>query len=334
MNGDNDGTETRTPRPGRQQSGDNGVDARGLQSGSGGRDGSRRGKRVADLDWDSPIGGERTLARVSTDAVKASEPVEKRIEVTNVRQTPDDALAKADADDALYYLSKRNHVPSQWQDYAKRVPEKVTEQSDTIVERLDATYRNQIWPDDLSKAPRTWDGDEDVTGTVKDWVDDVMERMDPLHDQYSGVPALASLTVQKVIRKSLTQPQGWSVKSVANNLQTEFDWMGQDQADRIARQEVAAVLNTAKSVMLRAAEPTDETWLFRWEGPDDVHTSKICEAVKEEVESRGGAVPFDVLEDILYEKAREFDGDGGTPHRVEELVPHYGCRRTIVRVDG
>lgn len=327
--GDKNGRKT-TRR--RQRERDNGVDGAGLRREVSRGNGRSGGKRVADATFDSPIEGERLLSRVSTDALTPSETDEKRIEVVNVRQTPDDKLAKSDGSDGLYYLSKQNRVPSRWQTFADRVSDPVLEQSDDVVDRLTRAYKSQVWPDDLSKAPRTWDEDDAVEGTLKDWVDTVIERMDPLHDQYSGVPALASLTVQKVIRRSLTQPQGWSVNSVAKNLRDEFDWMDQKQSESIARQEVAAVLNTAKSVMLRAAEKEDEQYLYDWVGPDDAHTSKICEDIKKELERRGGEVPLAVLEDVLYDVAKEYDGKGGTPHRVEELIPHFGCRHTLERV--
>lgn len=285
--------------------------------------------KPADRDWNSPIGAEKTLARVSTDAIERRETVEKRIRVSNVRQVPDNKLAKSDDEHGLYYVRKVNHVPDKWKRFADRTPQVLKENGYDVVETLEQTFREQIWPDDLSKAPRTWDGDDDVTGELREWIPEVIKEMDPLHGDYSGVPTLAAMNVQREIEDSLTQPQGWSIRSVANRLTEEFDWMGDGQAKNIARMEVSAVLNTAKSVMYRAAEPVEDTWTFDWVGPDDEHTTDICREVKEELERRGGEVPYEVLEDILREKAQKYEDRGGTPHRVGELIPHFGCRRTV-----
>ena len=328
-------THGRKTRPRRDERGDRGVDGAGLRGGAGGGDGASRSrgrrKRVEDLDWTSPIGGTRILSRVSTEAVEDAESVVERIGVSNVRQVPEDTLAKSDGPDSLYYERERNAVPDSWKQLADRVPKSLTENHDVVESKLTETYKRQIWPDDLTKAPRTWDGDDDVDKTLKEWVAEVVKEKDPINDQYSGVPALASMKIKQVIERSLTQPQGWSIGSVAKNVQDEFDWMGKRQAQSIARQEVAAVLNTSKYVMNKAAEPVDETWLYRWIGPDDGDTTEICRAIKAEVEKRGGSVPFEVLQDILRQKAREYDEKGGLPARVEELVPHFGCRHTIER---
>jgi hypothetical protein len=222
-----------------------------------------------------------------------------------------------------------DYTPDQWLALSQRVAGSDTIEAKEAADRLHETFKNQVWPSDLSKAPRTWDGSETVESQLKEWVPTVIKELDPMHGEYDGVPALAALNVQKEIEDSLTQPQGWSINSVAKRLQTEFDWMSTNQAERIARMEVAAVLNTSKSVMLRAAEPSDQLWKYVWDGPEDSSTSKICEEIKEEVTARGGEVPLGVMEDILYEKARKYDDKGGTPHRVEELLPHFGCRHTI-----
>jgi len=144
---------------------------------------------------------------------------------------------------------------------------------------------------------------------------------DPMWDEYDGVPMAAGMTVKQEIRDSLTQPQGWSLDSIVDRLDDEFPNLEEFNKRRIARQEVAGVLNGAKITAL-LAQPSDPK--VKWVGPDDADTTELCEEVKSEV---GDGVPVSELIELLEEKANNFEG--GTPRRAEDGLPHYLCRHTV-----
>lgn len=189
-----------------------------------------------------------------------------------------------------------------------------------VVERIDEAFREQVWPDEIQKSP-SWQDDSDVDEETQEWVEAVLDMKDPMWDEYDGVPMAAGMTVKQEIRDSITQPQGWSLDSIVDRLDDEFPNLEEFNKRRIARQEVAGVLNGAKITAL-LAQPSDPK--VKWVGPDDADTTDLCEEVKSEVE---GGVPVSELVELLEEKADNFEG--GTPRRAEEGLPHYLCRHTV-----
>jgi len=198
-------------------------------------------------------------------------------------------------------------------------------------EILTEAHKTQVWPDDLTKAPTMWSSDDEVPDFVERWISDVIENVDPMwQGSFKDVPVTEENKVHETVKDSLTQSQGWSTASIANNLQQKFDWMTQDRAEIIARQEVAAVLNKAREVAYRARPDADQM-VFDWVGPDDGDTTDICHDIKSRIAAKGGATTLDQLKDILKEVAEKYDY--GTPKRVEQLLPHFQCRHTIMQRD-
>lgn len=216
---------------------------------------------------------------------------------------------------------------SLWPDYVHRAHkvESMAEDIPSDCDRcLEQAIEEQIWPEGVNKAP-SWQDDDDVTTQTQEWVDAVFELRDPLYGDYSDIPQAAGLSVKRIIKDSLVQEQGWSLDSVITNLSDEFEWLSEGQAKTIARQEIAAVLNHAELLSLKA-RPDEPT--VRWVGPEDRDTTELCSEVKDEV---GDGVPVSELEAILAEKAREYDY--GTPERVDQLVPHFLCRHKVSLVE-
>lgn len=257
------------------------------------------------------------------------QPAKKYVDATDeyVREEVIDTLESLDAEyeevegneksKSLYphYVNRELEVRRRAQDVDPDQEEKIRE-----------AFREQIWPDDINKAP-SWQSDDDVTEQTQRWVEAIFDMRDPLFDQYDDIPQAAALTIKETIKKSLTQPQGWSLDSVVNNLLDEFDHMEKYQAARIARQEIAATLNEAQRVSLEArasAEEGGDEPDVRWNGPQDSDTTELCEEVKEMTKD---GVPLSELEDILAEKAEEYEY--GTPHRVKQMVPHWQCRHSL-----
>lgn len=231
---------------------------------------------------------------------------------------------------------------------------KTGEHFELVDDLLMEAFEKQIWCDDIQKAPNMWRRDDEVPQFVRSHVQDAIEEADVMWGDYDDIPQTASLKVHEIISDSLTQPQGWSIKSVTKNLLDEFPEMKSKTAETITRTEIAAILNKARELAYEAAvgigavggiggglrpegaEPGEVPEVgYYWSGPQDHATTKVCEETKEEIHDRGGYVSKDTLKDILYRKAKKYEGtrEGGTPARVSSFIPHYQCRHTFIRED-
>lgn len=79
---------------------------------------------------------------------------------------------------------------------------------------------------------------------------------------------------------------------------------------------------------LNEDSPLDMEYSWSTAGDNAVHP--ICEAISSEIDRRGGSVSLDELKSVLHNKAKEFEDEGGTPERVDHLVPHEKCRSVIL----
>lgn len=222
-------------------------------------------------------------------------------------------------------VSKSSIFSREWHQN-KRVREEAESIDNECSSCIVDCIKEQVWPEDLNKAP-SWESDDDVTQQTQQWMETVLDMRDPLWNDYADIPETAGMRVHQVIKDSLTQPQGWSLDSVVNQLADEFDFLPKHRVERIVRQEVAATLNEAEIVELQA-RPEEPT--VKWVGPDDQDTTVICQEIKSEI---GSGVPLSEALDVLSEKAAEYEDDGGTPDRAEQGVPHFLCRHTLSVVD-
>ena len=207
------------------------------------------------------------------------------------------------------------------------------EEYEAVDDALRRAHERVAWfdGDDLSKAPPAWDSDEDLPEYVVEAIREVIGE-GVLWDEFDDYSRQAARAIHNSLEDNLTQPQGWSVSSIVDDLREMYSGMAEEKALNIVQTELAAVFNSARE---RAYEkrPDSRDYVFYWGGPDDHRTTKICEEVKEEVEDRGGAVPMAQLRSILREKARKYQNtrEGGTPERVDSWVPHYRCRHSLIR---
>lgn len=223
-----------------------------------------------------------------------------------------------------------NLSPEAWRTIAERCPQEVRNNYPRVDDCIQQAIESQVWPDDLSKQEAVWADSSDVPQFIKSFVSFVLDETDVLHDSFDGIPQAAGRKIHDLFKEKLTQPQGWSLKSIQDDLEDEFPEMDERQAETITRMEVGAVLNESREVAYESRDD-DEEYVYDWTGPSDSRRTKICEEIEKEVENRGGAVPMDELKDILHEKARKYRDKGGTPRRVDNWMPHYGCRHTFTR---
>lgn len=251
------------------------------------------------------------------------------IPVNGITEHPGEKRVELDDDEfrerAMNLLEKAGYEP------AEKLQLSDTSNADVITSELFRAHREQIWIDDLSKAPTMWESDESVPKFVEQWVSETIELVDPVWDgQFDNVPITDRYKVKEIISDSLTQPQGWSTDSIAKRLEEEFFYLSEDQSQIIARQEVAAILNKARETAYKA-RPDSEEKEFDWIGPSDRKTTELCSEIKSKIDSSGGSVPLNELKSIIKEKAQEHEY--GTPERASEYVPHYQCRHTLIERD-
>lgn len=213
-----------------------------------------------------------------------------------------------------------------WSDH--RSLQKAADQFEKTDNILIDAWAKQVCAESIEKAPDMWQQSDNVPQFIRTFVQDAALTPGVMYGEFNDIPHMAALRVHEIIKDELTSPTGWSIESITLELADEFEWLGKDRAEIIARTEVSAVLNRARKM---AYDASGQDLQFFWSGPSDHRTTDICEEIKAEIDRRGGYVPVDELRDILRRKARKYKNDGGTPERVNEFVPHYQCRHTFVR---
>jgi len=184
---------------------------------------------------------------------------------------------------------------------------------------------------DISKAPGVWESSDQVP----DWVIEALEELIRAGNVvwqggYERLPPSAEARIQQILEDRLTQPQGFSLDSLLDDLKDAFPNQEDEYLLNILRNETSALLNTAREEAYELRDDADE-YLFSWDGPVDHRTTDTCLAIEDRIEDEGGAVPMDQLKQILYEEALAHSDDEGTPERVDDWVPHHNCRRTFTR---
>lgn len=204
------------------------------------------------------------------------------------------------------------------------------------IKYLDGAIQRSSWWDlkgqPLEKSPGIWRESDQVPEAVRDLIEEVIENTDWDWAEFETLMPSEAERLEEMLEEKLTQPQGWSLESLTEDIQSEFG-LSQDVARGVAADTSHNVLNESKMAAFEDMEGSDE-FEYDWIGPDDFRTTPVCEETKAEIEDRGGSVPREELTDILEEKAKKYEGTsagGGTPDRVEHWEPHYQCRHTPVR---
>jgi len=189
-------------------------------------------------------------------------------------------------------------------------------------------HRHIVWApaDDVEQqAEPFFDADEAVPEFVQNLIETVIDN-GALGESFETLSASARGRLANVLEENLTQPQGWSLRSLAEDLQDEFGLTGAE-AETIARSETASVMNQAREEGYRQQNDADEA-VFKWLGPSDERTTEACEFLKEQTrpDHGGDPVTLDELRDLVQEANRRF-----VDHEGREWLPHINCRHTYVR---
>lgn len=175
-----------------------------------------------------------------------------------------------------------------------------------------------MWADETTKAAPFWDDDESVPSFVKDTITGVLEGA--IFDSFESLPGFAADALTGLFRDNLLQPQGWSLRSISEDIEERFGIPG-DDAELIARTESASILNNAREEGYEEIGISDEP-VFEWIGPSDHRTTDACKWLKDQTE---GGVTMDRLIELEQEATRKF-----FPHLdFRRHLVHPQCRHTF-----
>jgi hypothetical protein len=230
--------------------------------------------------------------------------------------TDDDAPASAPA-----------AVPTQ----AATVGRKASAPTEAL-ELLERAHRHIVWcPPQATgqKAEPFFDGDEDVPAFVVELVREAIGD-GALHTSFEALSTGARGRLADVLTENLTQPQGWSLRSIADDLQEAFG-LPADEAETIARSEVKAINDRARELGYERQGAADEA-RFKWLGPADDRKHEACWWLLEQTNPDYGGEPvsLDELRSLVAEANDRFvDG-----HDARRYSPHINCRDTYVQHFG
>lgn len=204
---------------------------------------------------------------------------------------------------------------------------------------LDAIQRSVWWRAeadpadlDLEKSPRIWYTGQQVPDAVQNLLADVI---DSHHWEWADFQSLTidqAEEVKRIIRQHLTDPGGWSLGSLSQEIERAVD-VPHNAAVGLTRDTTHSVLNVAREEAYERMEGA-EAFEYTWLNPLDHRTTDVCRDIIAEVDERGGSVTLPTLKQILRTTAQEYEDtrEGGTPERVDNWTPHYNCRSTFGRV--
>lgn len=122
---------------------------------------------------------------------------------------------------------------------------------------LDAIQKSSRWEAteyrdgaDLSQAPGIWQNDQHVPDSLLETIAQIIEEVNWGWETLETLPADQADRLEEIIDEQLTQPQGWSLESIAEELQREF-FLQEDAAVVIAAETTHEVLNTAREASSR-----------------------------------------------------------------------------------
>ena len=188
------------------------------------------------------------------------------------------------------------------------------------VRKLDEAYKHIVWADETNKAAPFWEDDEDLPEFVKRVIRDVADRV--VWGSIQSVRGARRDELAELFKDQLTQPQGWSLRSISDNLSERFG-VSPENSDLVARTETAKILNEAREEGYKRAGALDER-KFQWTGPLDGRTTDACRWMAEvtgwsdsndkiaeygrpsSVETVGEPVTYDELLDLQREATAMF----------------------------
>jgi len=182
--------------------------------------------------------------------------------------------------------------------------------------------------DHTNKIDRDEDGD---ISSIPEWVVEdrvnVERRTEIIHKHYSVSEAQAATIAQK-LKTELESTDGFTQDEIRRKLEESLD-LSSDLLETIVWTERASILTMDR--ISSYIEQNGPDALYKITAPDDDRTHPITREVADEVKQNGG-ITLAELQNLLREKAEQYEEEGGTPERMEHWVPHERFRFSIARV--
>lgn len=263
---------------------------------------------------------------------------------SNPQQAAKHLLAKFGREEAMEHFTSKGWDEDEAEALVRSAQTDLSKSDDSEYETIDrhlfeAIEKSSWWiatefaeGSDISKAPRIWRESDDVPEAVRETIAEVIDTTAWDWMNFDSLTTAEANKLEEIVKKHLSQPSGWNIKSLANEIAGRF-FESQETGIGIAADATHNVLNVAREEAYEDLSGS-EKFVYSWIGPSDHRTTPVCREAKEEIADRGGAVTMPTMKQILREKAIKYkrtSEGGGTPQRVNMWEPHYQCRHTFVR---
>lgn len=191
-------------------------------------------------------------------------------------------------------------------------------------------FERQIMPPNLDAIEKkSWSSDRDVPDYVIGQIEEVIDR-GSVFDSFDSLPGRAANAIRNTLSESLTQPQGWSLDSIVDNMSDALPRADKGDLETIARTESAKVLNEARETGYVDRGVDDAK--FYWQGPDDSRTTDACEELKDMTNPSHGGEPVSLSK--LIDAERAVQSEYFENLRFRKHILHPNERHTFVRDRG
>lgn len=154
-----------------------------------------------------------------------------------------------------------------------------------------------------------------------------------MFSEFDEIPSDRLMDLRQTFADALTEPEGFTLKSMTESLMDFEADLSRDEAERIARTESSAVLNSARETAYEEQGKADG--LFYWTGaePGDDRQTEACEwLIKKTNPFFGGTPrPMGELRDMVEEAPTHDPGMPDTMARPESWVVHINERSTFAK---
>jgi len=204
-----------------------------------------------------------------------------------------------------------------------------SEEAVALDEYLLGAHTAQVVPASIGDiGKRSWAVDEDVPQFVRDAVEAAIDA-GAVFGNFAAdtIPTEFRDTLSEFLKEKLTQPQGWSLRSMTEDLTEMYPGVPESDLETILRTETASVLNKGREIGYES-RPDSATYRYRWRGVSDDRQTPYCAALMEAT-ADGVTLPE------LKRKARELHAVHFPDLSYRDIsASHPNCRSTFLRVVG